>query len=304
MGIWANWRWSVASKHVLLWVAMGIGVALIFVVISIYGFLAVNDPVGEGVLVVEAWVSAKTLAESAIAFNSTRYRYLVVVGGPMQGSDNKPNAPTTYADLAASNLEKLGFDTKRLVRINVPAVSSGRTLAEATAVGRWLDSSGISVCCVDVFTVGVHARKSWILFRHALGVGYRVGIIAGSPDSYDPRFWLASRSGVRIVARNVAGYVYSKLWLLFHRKLLPSQGFSFPAEADRHGIPIGCRHSRATSCQTVRDLCARFILPMTDYIPLPALRARQGTGAPAYFEPKCTGFLQLNSPLRYFPKPR
>jgi len=46
------------------------------------------------------------------------------------------------------------------------------------------------------FTEGAHARKSWILSRYALGDGYRVGIIAGSPDSYDPKFWLVSRRGI------------------------------------------------------------------------------------------------------------
>ena len=170
----------------------------------------------------EAWIPAKTLEESAIVFNSGRYRYLVIVGGPMQGSGSKSNDPTTWADLAASRLEKLGFDTKKLVRISVPAVSSGRTLAGATAVKRWLGSSRISVCCVDVFTVGPYARKSWILSRYAFGDGYRVGIIAGSPDSYDPRFWLAPRRGILVVVRNLAGYMYSKFWILFHGRVSAS----------------------------------------------------------------------------------
>jgi len=222
MRIGGNWRWSLAPKRVPLWVTLGIGVVLIFFLTSIHGFLAVSNPVGEGILVVEAWIPAKTLEESAIVFNSGRYRYLVIVGGPMQGSGSKSNDPTTWADLAASRLEKLGFDTKKLVQISVPAVSSGRTLAGATAVKRWLGSSRISVCCVDVFTVGPHARKSWILSRYAFGDGYRVGIIAGSPDSYDPRFWLASRRGILVVVRNLAGYMYSKFWILFHGRVSAS----------------------------------------------------------------------------------
>jgi hypothetical protein len=131
------------------------------------------------------------------------------------------NHPTTYDDLAAKRLQKLGFDTKKLVKISVPGVSAGRTLASATAVKRWLSSSGISVCCVEVFTKGVHARKSWILFRRALGDGYRVGIIAGSDESYDRRFWFFSTRGIRIVVRNLAGYVYSTLWILFNGKISP-----------------------------------------------------------------------------------
>lgn len=219
MRIWRNWHHrSLASKRVLLGVTAGMGVALLFFVTMIHGFLAVSNPVGEGVLVVEAWIPSRTLAESVTLFNSGRYRYFVVVGGPLQGSGGKSCDPATYADLAATKLEELGFDSKRVVKISTPAESSvfGRTLASATAVERWLGSSGTSVCCVDVFTAGVHARKSWILFRYALGDGHRVGIIAGSPTSYDPRFWLVSRRGVWLVIRNLAGCVYSKLWILFH----------------------------------------------------------------------------------------
>lgn len=183
---------------------------------SIYNFLAVTRPLGEGVLVVDAWIPGQTLAESISIFNSGRYRYLVVLGGPTQGTINASHSPAADTDLASSTLEKLGLDANKLVKLSVPDNSSGRTLGRATAVRKWLDSSGASTCCVDVFTVGVHARKSWILFRHALGSSYRVGIIAGHEFRYPPRFWFISRTGIWIVSRNLAGYLYSKLWIVFN----------------------------------------------------------------------------------------
>jgi len=183
---------------------------------SIYKFLAVTRPLGEGVLVVDAWIPAQTLAESIAIFNSGHYRYLVVLGGPIQETTNASHSPAADADLAASTLEKLGIDTRKLVKISVPDNSSGRTLRRATAVRNWLDSSGVSTCCVDVFTVGVHARKSWILFRHALGSRYRVGVVAGREFRYSRRFWFISRTGIWIVARNLAGYLYWKLWIAFN----------------------------------------------------------------------------------------
>ncbi len=219
MRILEKWRRrSRISKWVLLGVTAGMTVILTLFVIFISGFLAVNSPVGEGVLVVEGWIPARTLAESVTVFNSGRYRYLAVVGGPMRGSGSKSVDPTTYADVAASRLEELGFDRRNVVKINVPAVSFGRTFAGAREVERWLGSSGVSVCCVDVFTAGVHARKSWMLFRYALGDGYRVGIIAGFQDSYNRRLWLVSRRGIWLVSRNVVGCAYSKLWILLHGK--------------------------------------------------------------------------------------
>lgn len=204
----------------------GVCALLIFFVTSIYEFLAVNHPLGKGILVVEGWIPEKTLAESLHVFNSGDYQYLVVVGGRIQGTGSVSGHPTTYADLAASRLEQLGFDTKKLIKINVPGVSSERTLTGAAEVKRWLDHSGAKVCCVDVFTVGVHARKSWILSRYALGDSYRVGIIAGSEASFDPKSWLVSSRGTWIVVRNLAGYLYYKFWILFDGRASPNPSSS------------------------------------------------------------------------------
>ena len=193
-----------------MWVTSIICAALILIAMSVYKFLAITRPLGEGILVVDAWIPGQTLAESISIFNSGRYRYLVVLGGP---NEETANPSATDADLAAVALEKLGLDARKLVKINVPDNSPGRTLRRATALRSWLDSSQASTCCVDVFTVGVHARKSWILFRHALGSRYRVGIVAGNEFRYPPRFWFISRTGIWIVSRNLAGYFYSKLWI-------------------------------------------------------------------------------------------
>src|SRR5258708_7474421 len=142
MRIWGDWRRFLPSNWLLFWVTTGISAVLVsLVMMSIHDFLAVNNPVGEGMLVVEAWIPPQTLTESVNVFNSGRYSYLVVVGGPIQGSSSGSSAPTTYDDLAAKRLEKLGFDTKNLVKISVPGVSAGRTPATAPPRKRLLGRS-------------------------------------------------------------------------------------------------------------------------------------------------------------------
>ncbi|MGC2194779.1 MAG: hypothetical protein WA628_08885 [Terriglobales bacterium] len=172
-----------------------------------------NHPEGKGILVVEAWISAQAVGESARVFDPKRYQYLVVVGGPMVEPDTKAPNPPTYADRAFGDLVKVGFDMSKVVKISVPYQKARRTFANAMAVRDWLALSGLSTRDVDVFTLGVHARKSWILFRHALGNHYRVGIIAGSETSYSPTRWLVSRRGRWVVARNLMGYLYTQFWV-------------------------------------------------------------------------------------------
>ena len=211
-------RGFLGAKRKLLWAMAGIAVMVILVLKFVDGFLAVSQPVGEGILAVEAWIPAKPLEESAKVFQSGRYRYLVLVGGPMGDAGQESAGSASFAELAAGRLEKIGFDANKIVKLSDTDEKLGHTLGGATAVARWLESSGTHVCCVDVFTVGVHARRSWALFRYALGDRYRVGIIAGPQVTYDPNRWLVSRRGIWIVSRNLAGFLYVKLWILLRGK--------------------------------------------------------------------------------------
>jgi hypothetical protein len=189
-------------------------------VISVHNFLAVNQPVDHGILVVEGWVPAHTLAGAMDVLNSRKYRQILVVGGPIQNENenDNPNHVASYDQLGTERLKTLGIDTNKLVPVNTAAVRFGRTYTSATAVQHWLDTTKASDCCIDVLTAGPHARKSWVIFRSALGDHYRVGIIAGPEVSYDPRFWFVSTKGIWIVTRNLAGYAYSKSWVFLNGK--------------------------------------------------------------------------------------
>jgi hypothetical protein len=211
---------SLASVKRVGWGVAG-GILTCFV-LFLPEFLTVSKPVGRGILAVEAWIPARTLDESVSVFNNGHYRYLVVVGGPIKGLSGQSGRPKTYDALAATRLEKLGFNSKKMIRIRVPAESLGdRTFATALAVKRWMTTLRNPVCCVDDFTEGVHSRKSWIIFRYAMGDRYRVGIIAGVPASYSPKNWFLTSRGIYIVMRNLVGYLYSKSWILYDNETSP-----------------------------------------------------------------------------------
>ena len=185
-------------------------VALAALVLTAHPFLAVTNSVGQGMLVVEAWIPNKTLQEAARVFQRGSYRYLVLIGSQITASDPSRN----YADLAAEDLAKQGVRLENVIKIVTPYQSESRTFAEAEAFRRWLLGSGLQVCCVEVFTVGVHARKSWITFEKVLGNTYRVGVIAG-PEEYNAKYWPVSRRGLWLVLRNLSGYLYTRYEIAF-----------------------------------------------------------------------------------------
>jgi hypothetical protein len=191
-------------------------VGLLVIVIAsatLPAFLAVSAPSGRGVLVVEAWIPKASLMDAVRVFQSGDYQHLVLAGGPMRANEISSPAVGSYADAAEVEVKALNVSPDKVIRIPV-SPASHRTFATAVAVRRWLATSQPSAKSVDVFTAGVHARKSWILFRYALGDGYRVGVIAGPEHSYDSHLWIFSTRGVRIVCRNVVGYIYFKTAVL------------------------------------------------------------------------------------------
>lgn len=188
---------------------LGIATALIFA----HGFLAVSSPVGRGLLVVEAWVPPQSLTDAARIFQSGRYDCLVLISTTTAPRVQAPTSTQISRDPAETWATMLNVDPKRVVRLEA-VTSKNRTFSSALVLKEWLHGSGLATNSLDVFTEGVHARKSWILFRYALGRDYDVGVIAGPEHSYDPRLWPLSPRGVHIVLRNIAGYIYFKFAIL------------------------------------------------------------------------------------------
>jgi uncharacterized SAM-binding protein YcdF (DUF218 family) len=89
-----------------------------------------------------------------------------------------------------------------------------RTFSSAVALKRWLDKHKMDVTSFNLVTVGVHARRSRLLFQEAFGDKARVGVIAIEDREYDPQRWWQYSEGVKKVLSEGAAYLYARL--LFH----------------------------------------------------------------------------------------
>ena len=176
-------------------------------VILIHDFLAITRPVGGEVLVVESWFAeSSAMDDAAKAAQHGHYRYVVCVA--LLESPGQPKAETD-AHRAAGRLVALGVDPKLIDIVDVPAVASDRTYACAVAVRAYLQKLPAPIRSIDIFTVGIHARKSHLLYRKALPPALAVGIIAGTETAYPVAHWWISPRGVYLMLRNTAGYLYA-----------------------------------------------------------------------------------------------
>ncbi len=204
-------RWSLTLWGWMLLV-FGVGAFGVVFVRSIHRFLSPYQPVVCDVLVVEGWLHDYALQEAMQAFATYHCQLLVTTGTPiLQGSHLLPYR--SYAELAASTFERLGFDPNRLRAVPSPLVKRDRTYASALALKQWLPQAGFEVRTINLFSLGVHARRSWLLFKKALGDDVEVGIIPAQVVRYEPKAWWTSSNGVRAVLDEMIAYVYA--WLLF-----------------------------------------------------------------------------------------
>lgn len=96
-------------------------------------------------------------------------------------SKNKPIALTNFysnAELARGKLISMGIDSTKIFASPGERVKINRTLTSALAFRNWLYKSGIKVSGINIFSMGTHARRTWMTYNKILNEKYNIGIIS------------------------------------------------------------------------------------------------------------------------------
>jgi hypothetical protein len=192
------------------WLLIAIAVALLAAasVLTVVPFLETDRPLHQGVLIVEGWQPDYALAEAKAIFERHSYQLVLVTGVPLTHGSHFLNEPT-YAHLGARTLLALGLPEESVAVAASPEVIKDRTYATALRAKAWLDQNARQTP-IDVFTHGVHARRTWLLYRMVLGPHYEIGIISGEDSRYDRRNWWKTSSGFRVVSGEFVAFCYAK----------------------------------------------------------------------------------------------
>lgn len=200
-----QWTLTWQGWAIALFIVLTVG---IFTVTHTQSFLALNSPIPAKILVVEGWLPDYALQQALNEFNDGSYQKLVTTGGSLPLGSYLTEYQN-YATLAAATLQKLGLKSENLVVVPAPQVIKDRTLASAIALQKWLTDSRTDITAIDVFTLDVHARRSWLLFKQALP-NIQIGVIATQNLDYDPHQWWRSSAGVRTVLCEAIAYIYAR----------------------------------------------------------------------------------------------
>ena len=178
-------------------------------ILKIHSFLAVSNPVNSKVLIVEGWVPDYCLEKAYRFYNIQPVNTIFITGGPLeQGSYLKEFK--SFAALGAATLKKLGIPDSILNEVPAPSVQKDRTYTSAMALKTWLTLKNKQYSSVNILTLGIHARRSGILFKKALGNSTDVGIISITDRDYNPDTWYTSSCGLKMVITELISYLYTK----------------------------------------------------------------------------------------------
>jgi hypothetical protein len=195
-----------ANRSPILLGACVIVVLLIYpgIWLCIYGesFFSLTRRLPAEVLVVEGWIGNDGLRNAAAEFERGAYQYIVTTGG--QTWDRR--SPSNYADLAGQELIRLGVPQDRIIIAPTGEIEHERTFNSAAAAWRALQFKGIHPQALNVFTLGVHARRSRFVYAKVYAPATQVGVIAWTPSDYEAAPWWRSSRRTKCLLKEIVKY--------------------------------------------------------------------------------------------------
>ncbi|HIF02718.1 MAG TPA: YdcF family protein [Nitrospinaceae bacterium] len=188
---------------------MTFGSVLFSIALFIHPFLAPIKSVGGDILVVEGWFPDYALKKVKDRFEKGPYKLLITVGGKYE-IGHPLEQYKSAAEAAASRLNAQGVPLEKIISIPITIFPvKDRTYHKALVVKKRLNKMGFTNASIDIVSIGVHARRSWILFEKAFS-SVDVGVIAIKPIEYDTTRWWLSSEGVRNVLSELIAYLYAR----------------------------------------------------------------------------------------------
>jgi len=159
--------------------------------------------------VVEGWIGLEGIREADLEFERGGYQYIVATSGLSEErwSERRYN----FAAEAAKILLNSGIPRARVI-VAAPLVTEGqRTYEAAEAVSRAMRDRNIRPKALNVFTMGVHARRSRLVYAKVFRPDTQVGVIAWIPRDYEPGIWWHSSERAGEFLKETVAYAFEAL---------------------------------------------------------------------------------------------
>jgi len=157
------------------------------------------------ILTAENWISEQALKEEIYDYKTVDYKIIIIRGGLVKTRTIRKHK--TYADFAAAYLRNNGLNSTNIK--SLPTPESGRFLS-AVIVRDWLQKQNIKIKKINLYSQGVHARRTKALYEMAFGDQYKIGINAGKTTEYKLGNWWKSSTAAKAVITETIGLIWVK----------------------------------------------------------------------------------------------
>jgi hypothetical protein len=163
------------------------------------------------ILVVEGWICDDGLVAAAHEFVTGGYKLVVVTGEYTSGRWNTQR--WCFADVASAALLRSGIPADSIVRAPAEYSERMRTFESALAVrSRLHELRGLhQPSSVNVYTAGLHARRSQLVYAKVLGEDYKVGVISWMPTNFLASPWWKSSDRAKDMIIETVGWFFELL---------------------------------------------------------------------------------------------
>jgi hypothetical protein len=107
--------------------------------------------------------------------------------GRLDGKDIIINDYDSHGEVARNYLITLGIDSSAVVAVKGKRTEFNRTLTSALAFRNWLKSYNGKVDGINIITMGIHSRRTWMTYKSVLNKQLKIGVIS-IPESIGPGF--------------------------------------------------------------------------------------------------------------------
>ncbi len=212
-------RKSCVRPTILGWVVILVVIAIVFrlSLVGIYYYLAINKPVNSKTLVLEGWVPTYAVKDAIAYYHENDYDRIIVTGIPIVNYEFiSPYKSTAEATILA--LKHYGYNDTVYVADIPTNIVIDRTYNTAVTVRMLFDENNNWPQNFDIYTVGVHARRSRFMFKKVFGSNFDIGVITHDDRTFDPRHWWKNSKGFRNVSNEFVATLY--VMLFFHPDII------------------------------------------------------------------------------------